>query len=341
MIYKYGGPYFYPLDPVFLEDTNISESATLSLEPGTYGHWNVLCIYGPSNAVFSYQFRTATTTPLPPDISVTPLAWDFGNVAWMGVPRSTLINIANTGGQDLNVGDVSLVDPLVDYTVGTLPSNTVAPDTSVDLEVNFAPTYLGYQEGTLQINSDDPDEPEVYVALSGVGVLEEDTDELVEDIKDFIDDEVAADTLIPDKKNSAKNIKDMLTTYGDLLGDGLVEDACTQLGDIYKKIDGKGSPPDKLDGDSLGTLQDVILTMLTQECGGLDIGGECYTDGQCLSDECDVPVNKNHGVCVEPIIILPPGAVCEPGVDVCVDGYVCVDSAELPYPPYIYKCQPD
>jgi len=277
-----------------------------------------------------------------PDIEVSPVFYDFGNVAWMGSPRSTLINIANTGGQDLTVSDLSIVEPSGDFIVGTLPNNVATADTPIDLEVSFAPAMLGYQEGTLQINSNDPDEPEVYVALSGVGVLSEETDEQVEAVNTFIEDEVAADNLTPDKKNSVKNIKDMLTTYGDLIADGFVEDACAQLSDIYKKVDGKPSPPDKLEGPSLETLQDVIENMLIQDCGGVDLGGECFTDGQCLSGECYVPGDANHGVCVEDSVIpLPPGAMCEPGVDVCVDGYVCADSAELPYPPYIYKCLQD
>ncbi len=51
----------------------------------------------------------------------------------------------------------------------TLPY-VIAPEDSNDVEITFAPTTGGIFSATLQISSDDTDEPVVQVDLLGVGV---------------------------------------------------------------------------------------------------------------------------------------------------------------------------
>ncbi len=110
--------------------------------------------------------------PVPePDISVSPIRHLFGEVL-LGVSSTAIVTIENVGDADLTVSGIELwefSDP--DYVITSehvLPT-VLPPVASVDVEITFTPLTAGELIGTLDITSDDPDEPLVQVQLSGTG----------------------------------------------------------------------------------------------------------------------------------------------------------------------------
>ena len=96
---------------------------------------------------------------------------------------------------------------------------------------------------TLEIASNDTDEPVVAVALSGNGVsVELPPEEQIEVILDVFDAAVATGDLSGDGPNARsaggrqKALRNMLLASGDLIRDGLAAEACQQLVDALKRI---------------------------------------------------------------------------------------------------------
>jgi hypothetical protein len=102
-----------------------------------------------------------------PDIEVSETAFDYGPVL-VGATRVDTLTVANTGTILLTVAGLTVPDAayIVDGSGFAL-----VPGGSRDVEVVFTPNRGGPIEAELAITSDDPDEPEVVVALTGVGVL--------------------------------------------------------------------------------------------------------------------------------------------------------------------------
>lgn len=119
-----------------------------------------------------------------PDILITPGECDFGRVAQGGVAQCTL-SVENQGNKTLVLDSVEFVDDKnvpVDSAIevfgffGRPPSENDAipapPDEGsvANISVRFSPDVLGGYSQTLRFLSNDPDEPEILVALRGVGV---------------------------------------------------------------------------------------------------------------------------------------------------------------------------
>ncbi len=106
-----------------------------------------------------------------PDIAVVPNPeHDYGAVP-VGANASRTFAINNLGSVDLQVTGTSLVGGQVaEFAIvqGGAPF-TVAPGTTHNLDVRFAPTSFGVKTTTLRLTSDDPDESMLDVALSGTG----------------------------------------------------------------------------------------------------------------------------------------------------------------------------
>jgi hypothetical protein len=98
----------------------------------------------------------------PRDIDVSPLSLDFGAVT-TGITETRTASITNVGDTDLTVNS-SLN--------GAAPATpfTVVPGGKEDVSVDYIPSNEGSDSGTLEIDSNDPDETLVSVALAGTGV---------------------------------------------------------------------------------------------------------------------------------------------------------------------------
>jgi|GEM_PF-4882321 len=216
---------------------------------------------------------TPLSSVLEPDIDVQLMTYDFGNVQWMGEPQSVFITISNTGNKELNLTDISFEKTFSDFTVTPIATSKIEPGTSIDLEVVFAPSYLGYQDNSLNISSDDPDEPSIAISFGGVGVLSDTPSEQVADVITFIEESVNNGDLIGvgngnSANNKIKALKNMVEAFGDLINDGLVVDGCSQLLSVYKKVDGNDTPPDFVSGPATDELRNVVNGLLALYCEG-------------------------------------------------------------------------
>jgi hypothetical protein len=115
---------------------------------------------------------TGVGAPIPvPDIALSPVSWDWGDVfEGTGVPQT--FTVSNQGTADLSVTAVEIVgSDAGSFTIdGSADPFVLAPGETRDLNVRFAPGGLGAKSATLRIESDDPDESRLDVALSGRGV---------------------------------------------------------------------------------------------------------------------------------------------------------------------------
>ena len=55
----------------------------------------------------------------------------------------------------------------------------------------------------------------------------------------------------------------MIEAAGDLIEDGLYDEACGQLGAALKKCDGQATPPDFVTGDAVEVLKGMIEVLRT------------------------------------------------------------------------------
>ena len=105
-----------------------------------------------------------------PDIEVAPTLVDFGNLAPETTAEST-VTITNVGSADLQLIDcVPNGDPA--FTVESCPDGLLlAPSEFAEMVVSFTPHELIQYAGTVDVLSDDPDEPSVPVDLRGGGAM--------------------------------------------------------------------------------------------------------------------------------------------------------------------------
>jgi len=109
---------------------------------------------------------------------VSPTSIDFRTLKVGRTSTPSVITISNTGTGDLHISDMLLWDALnysLDVNGGINPCGsitpTVAPNNSCTFTVTFNPTSTGTIDGSLAINSDDPDAPTVNVLFTGMGTL--------------------------------------------------------------------------------------------------------------------------------------------------------------------------
>jgi hypothetical protein len=116
------------------------------------------------------------------EITITPDTLDFGEV-FIGHPESAVLNVANTGTATLNISDFSSANP--EFSVTANPF-VLEPFKDQNVTVEFSPGAVGLSTTVLSIVSDDPDNPVVFTAALGVGVVPPDIsvnpDSLCEDL---------------------------------------------------------------------------------------------------------------------------------------------------------------
>jgi len=120
---------------------------------------------------------TQVVSELPtPDISVSKTNVDVGGVVRNSSAVQTL-TIQSTGTANLSIGQIQILGTNSPFSIDTLVSTcastmTLAPAQTCSLTVRFSPTttaHLGIVNGTLRINSNDPNASTVDVSLGGTG----------------------------------------------------------------------------------------------------------------------------------------------------------------------------
>ena len=104
-----------------------------------------------------------------PDIAVTPNPLAFGAVV-AGQSTERTLTVLNAGNGALTVASVLPPAPPFSIVANACTGTTLPPGGSCTIRVRFAPLAAGPSSGQLIIFSNDPDEPEVTVALQGTGV---------------------------------------------------------------------------------------------------------------------------------------------------------------------------
>ena len=101
-----------------------------------------------------------------PDIAVSDTMLAYGQVI-LGSSRSDTLVVANDGCDILSVTDIAITHP--DFTTDTTPFDLDIGESRA-LEVTYTPGGIGSHTGNLILTSNDPDEPQVFVDLTGMGV---------------------------------------------------------------------------------------------------------------------------------------------------------------------------
>ncbi|MCK5119878.1 MAG: choice-of-anchor D domain-containing protein, partial [Candidatus Latescibacteria bacterium] len=112
--------------------------------------------------------------PAQPQIVVQE-SYDFGNVA-VGQTADWTLRITNGGAADLSIIGLLLTPEEAEFAFDDTrlpPKWTLALGDTMELFLFFAPSSSGLQEGTVIIQSTDPDRPEVQVTLSGIGAVQD------------------------------------------------------------------------------------------------------------------------------------------------------------------------
>lgn len=124
------------------------------------------------------NFKSASTISAP-DIDVSPLSYDFGNVA-LGANSSRNIALLNTGNANLEIKSITLDG--VNKTEFTLNSVTTPftlnPNATREVAVIFNPASGGTKSVNLVIASNDPDENPVTVKITGAGSVSNPPDDV-------------------------------------------------------------------------------------------------------------------------------------------------------------------
>jgi len=104
----------------------------------------------------------------PPDIELSVVELDFGEVSML-TRRAAERNfvVRNVGHGPLSVSN--LTSDRMAFTVVGATSFSIAPAGSHEMTINYTPSAEGEQRGTIQISSNDPDEPTVSLSVVGRG----------------------------------------------------------------------------------------------------------------------------------------------------------------------------
>jgi len=104
-----------------------------------------------------------------PNISVSPASHDFGDTP-LGSTVSKSLRLKNIGTADLTVTTTAFRSPSTDFNIISGGAFVVAAGDSHDVTVDFTPGSVGVENDTLDITSDDPDQPILAIPLTGNGV---------------------------------------------------------------------------------------------------------------------------------------------------------------------------
>lgn len=103
-----------------------------------------------------------------PDIDVQPLSLSFPTT-FVGFSSPLPLTIRNTGTETVHINSLAVSGDF--EAAGVTPPVALRPGGALPVTVNFRPTDEGTRTGTLSVFSDDPDEPQINVALSGEGLF--------------------------------------------------------------------------------------------------------------------------------------------------------------------------
>lgn len=112
------------------------------------------------------QGTSITSGDITPDVADDT---DFATVA-TGSSVSNTFTIENTGFSALTIGSIAINGAAAsDFTVTSLPRNSIAPGTTSNFVIRFAPSTSGVRQATIRMTNNDPDENPFTFAIQGTG----------------------------------------------------------------------------------------------------------------------------------------------------------------------------
>ena len=128
------------------------------------------------NASTAMGFQvTITVGRVAPEISVTPLALNFGGVAVGAASATQYVTVRQDGAEQLSIGTLSKggADPTefrMPAATNLCSDESLKPGESCTVGVRFQPSQVGVQTATIVIPNGDPNENPVTVTLTGTGL---------------------------------------------------------------------------------------------------------------------------------------------------------------------------
>jgi len=122
--------------------------------------------YFPSYPI--YVSGAGSIVPVP-DIQVSIESLNFGNIALENAPKNLGFVISNTGTANLNI--ISVVIDEAAFITSLTAGQSIAASGSLQITVSFNPTESRRYSGTLTLQNDDPDSPQIIIPLSGSSVF--------------------------------------------------------------------------------------------------------------------------------------------------------------------------
>jgi uncharacterized repeat protein (TIGR01451 family) len=148
---------------------------TVTFKPTTIGTMTAILRIS-SNDADEPQFDVditgiGTEGPAFPNINVTPTSIDFGPVDVYTWSVTQNVTVSNTGTNNLFIDDITINSDKFFIISGNISGQKLAPGLSANISLIFIPTAAGVQSANMTIQSDDPDESSIGVALTGTGII--------------------------------------------------------------------------------------------------------------------------------------------------------------------------
>jgi hypothetical protein len=211
----------------------------------------------------------------PPSVSVTPEDLNFGIVT-QGQPSTQLVTVTNTGGPGLQVSEVRVLPMASPFSVTSLRKGGAATtlpvvlDTNetLDVEIAFTTSTTFELTSLLLVVSNDPDNGQVTVQLSGRGapIQPPPPSAQIAGLLSFFDFSATAGTLQGDGPGKSatgrlKALRNMIQTAADFISESNIVEACRQFQDVLDRIDGNPRPPEFASGPAIEELRSRVIEL--------------------------------------------------------------------------------
>jgi hypothetical protein len=165
-------------NPFLIDDNQVTEEVSIAYKYVTggtdifvFGHE-----YGIPGQIHNNRVLSKNSPVAPANISVSG-SGSFGNIN-VGSSSTAFITVNNTGQTVLTLTSINVTGTSFEREGGTC-GTTVAGGGSCTIGVKFEPAGAASYSGNLQINSSDGDTPTVNVGLTGTGIVQSGTADLI------------------------------------------------------------------------------------------------------------------------------------------------------------------
>ena len=154
------------INVTLVDSTQLTATVPAGVNTGVYD----VIVTNPDGQSGVLEAGLTVLAPPQPNIALSDTSLDFGDVE-LGSSADRTLRIYNVGGLELGVDSLTVDNPEEFSVVSPTSPDTIAVGDSLEVTLRFTPSAVGLRSGTLTIYSNDPDNPDTTVALSGNGVV--------------------------------------------------------------------------------------------------------------------------------------------------------------------------